>query len=72
MLLNRAQAAEYLGISVRSLDRRAHEGRIPYISDRPGARVLYSRDALDRYIKKATRAHGKEVLRDGNASTQSR
>lgn len=59
MLLNRAQAAEYLGISVRSLDRRAHEGRIPYISDRPGARVLYSTDALDRYIRQATRGSQK-------------
>jgi len=51
ILLSRAEAAEYLRISVRTLDRRAHEGKIRFVSDRRGARVHYRQEDLDKYIK---------------------
>ena len=51
-LLNKHDAAAYLGISVRTLDRRIAAGRLPYVSDRPGARVHFRQSDLDQYIKK--------------------
>lgn len=53
-LLDRTEAAEYLGISTRTLDRRTKEGKIAYISDRPGARVHYQATELEKYIKRNT------------------
>lgn len=54
MLLDRVAAANYLGISIRTLDRRTKEGKIAYISDRPGARVHYQPAELEKYIKRNT------------------
>lgn len=61
MLMDRAMAANYLGISIRTLDRRTREGKIAYVSDRPGARVHYQSSELDKYIKRSTHRHSKEV-----------
>lgn len=57
ILLSRSDAATYLGISVRTLDRLAHAGKIPYVSDRPGARVRYLQRDLDNYIRQHTHKH---------------
>lgn len=54
-LMSRIEAAQYLRISVRTLDRRTREGKIPYVSDHHGARVHYRITDLDAYIKKSTR-----------------
>ena len=50
-LKTRSEAAEYLRISVRTLDRRRKEGRIPCVSDHRNAKVLYREKDLDHYIK---------------------
>lgn len=50
-ILSRTEAAQYLRISTRSLDRRD----IPRISDRPGARVFYQKSDLDAYLKQTRR-----------------
>ena len=50
-LLSRRAAAEYLGFSVRTLIRRTKEGKITYVSDRPGARVFYRLVDLNKYIE---------------------
>lgn len=50
-LKTRSEAAEYLRISVRTLDRRHKDGRIPCVSDHRYARVLYRKKDLDNYIK---------------------
>jgi excisionase family DNA binding protein len=51
-LLSRPEAAQYLGISVRTLDRRTSEGKIRYVSDRRGARVTYREKDLEDYVNK--------------------
>ena len=52
MLLSRSKAAEYLGISVRTLDRRTKARQIPVVRPRPGGKVQYLRRDLDRFIEK--------------------
>lgn len=54
-LKTRSEAAEYLRISVRTLDRRHQEGRIPCVSDQRFGRVLYRKKDLDSYIKACIR-----------------
>lgn len=54
-LKTRSEAAEYLRISVRTLDRRHKEGRIPCVSGQRYGRVLYRQKDLDSYIKACIR-----------------
>lgn len=54
-LKTRSEAAEYLRISVRTLDRRHKDGRIPCVSDQRYGRVLYRQKDLDSYIKACIR-----------------
>lgn len=51
ILLNRKEAATYLGISQRTLARRTSEGRIRSISYCKGGRIHYRLSDLDRFIK---------------------
>ena len=44
------QAARYLGISIKTLERWRYEGRGP-VFRKFGKRVLYSQDELDRWAK---------------------
>ena len=61
-LMSKKEAAEYLKISERTLDRRRERGRISCISDHKGARVHYRQDDLDKYIKACThRAYQRSV-----------
>lgn len=53
-LLSRQEAAEYLGISTKTLDRRTAEGKIRYISACRGGRVQYRVEHLDKFIKNNT------------------
>lgn len=57
-LLSRHDAAQYLGISLRTLDRRTKDGHIAYISSCRGGRVQYQMRELDKYIKKNTHIGG--------------
>ncbi|MBQ2782584.1 MAG: helix-turn-helix domain-containing protein [Oscillospiraceae bacterium] len=52
MLMTRSQAAEYLAISIRTLDRRTKAHQIPVIRPRRGGKVQYLRRDLDKYIEK--------------------
>ena len=56
-LLNKKQAAEYLGVSTRTLDRRVTDGRLSYVSDHPGTRVFFRQVDLDKYIKACTHTY---------------
>jgi len=49
-LLNREEAAEFLRVSVRSLDRLASKGEIPY--SKIGKKVVYSQTDLESYFRK--------------------
>ena len=49
-LLNRDEAAEFLRISMRSLDRLAARGEIPY--SKIGKKVVYSQTDLESYFRK--------------------
>ena len=53
-LMSRAEAAQYLGISTRTLDRRVAEGKIRYISSCRGGKIHYRDSDLERYIKENT------------------
>jgi excisionase family DNA binding protein len=50
--LTRKEAAEYLRISVRTLDKLAQDGDIPYskLGNGSRARVVYQRKNLDAYL----------------------
>jgi len=52
--LTRKEAAEYLRISVRTLDKLAQDGEIPYSKLGKGVRgrVLYRQKDLDAYIER--------------------
>ena len=52
LLLTRFEAAQALGICERTLDTYTKDGTIPSL--RIGARVLYSVQALEDWIKKNT------------------
>ena len=54
MLMSRIEAAKFLGVSTRTLDRRAAEGKIRYISSCRGGRIHYRDSDLERYIKENT------------------
>ena len=51
---NYKQAAAYLGISLRSMNQLAADGKIP--KTHIGHRVLFDREDLDAFIEKAKRA----------------
>lgn len=53
-LLGYADAAEYLGISLRGMKTLAKEGKIPKTPI--GARVLFDREDLDAFVVKAKRS----------------
>lgn len=61
-LLSREQAAMYLGISVRTLDRKRMDGQIPYISECKHARVRFFEKDLNRYL--ATYRRGGQTCRN--------
>ncbi|MEX0822677.1 MAG: helix-turn-helix domain-containing protein [Rhodothermales bacterium] len=50
--MTREEAADYLGISTRSLDYRIKERRLPSV--KRGRRVLIPTDALREYLDEAT------------------
>jgi len=54
-LLNRRQAAEVLGLSVRSIDRLRERGRLPGIQIVPGGRVLYRPDDVEALLEPENR-----------------
>jgi len=47
-LLSRKQAAQYLHISISSVDRLLREGSIPSV--KIGGRVFFSEESLDRWL----------------------
>ena len=51
-LLSRQEGAQYLRISMRTLDRLVRQGRIGYISAGHGCRVLFRERDLVEYLKK--------------------
>jgi len=53
-LMTRKEAAEYLRISVRTLDKLGHDGEIPYskLGNGSRARVVYQRKNLDAYLER--------------------
>ena len=51
-LLSRDEAAQYLGISVRTLDRLRATGHLRYIAECKHARVRFTQNDLDKYIRK--------------------
>ena len=55
-LLSRSEAAAMLRVSTRTLDRRCREGKIAYIADRPGARVMFRVADLETYLTKHRKA----------------
>jgi excisionase family DNA binding protein len=48
--MNINQAAEYLGISVSTVNRKKDEGEIPF--SKIGGRVVYSKKELDKWNEK--------------------
>ena len=50
-LFSREEAAEYLGVSTRTLDRIRADGRIAYVKlGGSGGRIAYLRDDIDAFI----------------------
>lgn len=62
--LTRKEAAEFLRISVRTLDKLAQDGEIPYskLGNDSRARVVYQRKDLQGYIER-TRVDPKRTAR---------
>lgn len=54
-LFLRTEAAEYLGISTRTLDRLTHSREITFIQPAKGCRVQFSQKALDEYLTRNTK-----------------
>ena len=50
MLLNKKSAAEYLGISIESLDKRKDNGQLGFVLI--GRRVLFTQALLDQFVEK--------------------
>jgi excisionase family DNA binding protein len=55
-LMSRRQAARYLGISMRSLDRLRHEGAIEVVRIR--GRVLVRPESVQAFVTKQTHQGG--------------
>ena len=54
-LLSRQECAEYLRISVRTLDRRIKEGKIRCVQHCPGGRILIRQKDVDKYLRSIVR-----------------
>lgn len=50
--LTKKEAAEYLRISIRTIERWIHQGRISY--SRPSRDIIIQKDELDRVVKEST------------------
>lgn len=59
-LFLRTEAAEYLGISTRTLDRLTHSRKIAFIQPAKGCRVQFAQKALDEYLTRNTKKPEKE------------
>ena len=66
-LLNRKQAAEYMGISVSALDRLRSMGELTAIQGVPNGRVLYREEELINFF--ARHSERKAKLRQEFAPT---
>jgi len=64
--LSRKEAATYLGISLRTLDRYTKRNRLTYANI--GRRVLYTKDSLDAFIKSCTIKAAPNTERNGGRS----
>ena len=53
--LDARAAAAYLGVSIHALHRLSAERRIPASQERPGARLYFRRDELDRWRSERAR-----------------
>ncbi len=49
-VLTQSEAAEYLRVSVKTLQRETRAGRVP--ASRIGRRLLYTVDDLDEYLRR--------------------
>jgi len=56
--ISRTEAADYLGISLPTLNHRILDGSIPHL--KLGRRILIPSEALDRLTEKALSAGGKK------------
>jgi excisionase family DNA binding protein len=52
-LLNKAEAARFLGVSPRTLDRERAVGRIRHVRVR--GQIRFRQEQLEDYVRKATR-----------------
>ncbi|MFT4593579.1 MAG: excisionase family DNA binding protein [Phycisphaerales bacterium] len=55
-LLNREEAAQWFGLSVRTLDKLTKEGGVP--SFKIGRQVRYSLQALEKWVEEAQKNKG--------------
>lgn len=55
MLLSRAEAAAYLGISAKLLDGFRRDGKISYVQRVPGGKVFLSKEELRQFRAMYTR-----------------
>ena len=53
-LMNRKEAAEYLGISLKSLDDARRGGSIAYVRYSDNGRIYFTEAALQEYIARCT------------------
>lgn len=53
-LLTRKEAAARLGVSLVTLDAERSAGNIGYIQSRPGAKVFFREDQLEKYLARCT------------------
>ena len=53
-LLTRKEAAERLGMSVKTLDSERSTGHLTYIQRKPGGKVQITEDAIAEYLARAT------------------
>ena len=49
---SRKEAAEYMGISTRTLDRYRNDGLLPYYSQGPAHKVFISADNIEKFMEK--------------------
>jgi excisionase family DNA binding protein len=51
MWMNVETAARYLDVSVERLRKLKDSGSVPFVQERPGARVFHNRDDLDAWMR---------------------
>ena len=66
-LLTRKQAAEYLGISIATLDKARFEREIAYVQYRPNGCVFFTEQALQEYVARAV--HRAKPINTDNRGT---